>query len=59
MLYTRAQRSDFDSWKTPGWSAKELLPFLNKFETYHGPGERANHGYDGMLITLDAHQRAL
>lgn len=49
MLYTRAQRSDFDSWNTPGWSAKELLPFLNKFETYHGPGERENHGYDGTF----------
>lgn len=30
MVYTRAQRSDFDSWKTPGWSADELLPYLNK-----------------------------
>lgn len=30
MVYTRAQRSDFDSWKTPGWSADEMLPFLNK-----------------------------
>jgi alcohol oxidase len=28
MMYTRAQRSDFDSWNTPGWSADELLPFL-------------------------------
>ena len=30
MMYTRAQRSDFDSWNTPGWSADELLPFLKK-----------------------------
>ena len=30
MVYTRAQRSDFDSWKTPGWSADEMLPFLKK-----------------------------
>ena len=30
LVYTRAQRSDFDSWKTPGWSADELLPFLKK-----------------------------
>lgn len=28
MVYTRGQRSDFDSWKSPGWSADELLPFL-------------------------------
>lgn len=30
MVYTRGQRSDFDSWKTEGWSSKELAPFLNK-----------------------------
>lgn len=30
MMYTRAQRSDFDSWNTPGWSADELLPYLKK-----------------------------
>lgn len=30
MMYTRAQRSDFDSWKTPGWSADELLPYMKK-----------------------------
>jgi alcohol oxidase len=30
MMYTRAQRSDFESWKTPGWSADELVPFLKK-----------------------------
>lgn len=30
MVYTRAQRSDFDSWNAPGWSANELYPFLKK-----------------------------
>lgn len=30
MVYTRAQRSDFDSWNAPGWSANELFPFLKK-----------------------------
>lgn len=30
MVYTRAQRSDFDSWKTPGWTADEMLPFLKR-----------------------------
>jgi len=28
--YTRAQRSDYDAWDTPGWSANELWPFLKK-----------------------------
>lgn len=30
MVYTRGQRSDYDSWNTPGWSADEVLPFLKK-----------------------------
>lgn len=30
LMYTRAQRSDFDSWDTPGWSGEEMLPFLKK-----------------------------
>ncbi|KAJ9602308.1 hypothetical protein H2200_013163 [Cladophialophora chaetospira] len=49
MLYTRAQRSDFDSWNTPGWSTDELIPFLKKFETYHGAGNEKTHGYNGPI----------
>ncbi|KAJ2967926.1 hypothetical protein NUW58_g10334 [Xylaria curta] len=30
MAYTRAQRDDFDSWNTPGWTTDELYPFLRK-----------------------------
>lgn len=30
MMYSRAQRSDWDSWNTPGWSADEMLPYLKK-----------------------------
>lgn len=30
MLYSRPQRVDFDSWKTPGWSTDEMLPYLKK-----------------------------
>lgn len=30
MMYTRAQRPDFDSWNTPGWSADEILPYMKK-----------------------------
>lgn len=30
MVYTRAQRSDFDSWKAEGWTADDMLPFLKK-----------------------------
>lgn len=30
MMYTRAQRPDFDAWETPGWKADEIYPFLKK-----------------------------
>ena len=35
MVYTRAQRSDFDSWNTPGWSADEMLPYLKKVSSHY------------------------
>ncbi|KAJ0328623.1 hypothetical protein COL5a_004938 [Colletotrichum fioriniae] len=49
MLYTRAQKSDFDSWATPGWSAADLWPYLKRFETYHGNGDPAHHGSSGPV----------
>ncbi|KAK7709188.1 hypothetical protein SLS63_013298 [Diaporthe eres] len=49
MMYTRAQREDFDSWKTPGWTADEILHFMQKLETYHGPGDASSHGYSGPI----------
>ncbi|KAK1753268.1 GMC oxidoreductase [Echria macrotheca] len=54
MLYTRAQRSDYDSWKTPGWSADELWPFLKKLETYHGEGDAKHHGQRGPVHISNA-----
>lgn len=30
MMYSRAQRADFDSWKVQGWSTDEMLPYLKK-----------------------------
>ena len=30
MMYSRAQRHDFDSWNTLGWSANEMIPYLKK-----------------------------
>ncbi|KAK7733048.1 hypothetical protein SLS53_008377 [Cytospora paraplurivora] len=49
MMYSRAQRSDWDSWNAPGWSANEMLPFLRKLETYHGEDAKAVHGHDGPI----------
>ena len=34
MVYTRAQRSDFDAWNTKGWGADEMLPFLKKVRIF-------------------------
>ncbi|KAI0194265.1 GMC oxidoreductase-domain-containing protein [Xylaria flabelliformis] len=53
MMYTRAQRDDFDSWKTPGWTADDLYPFLKKLETYHGPGDKEHHGFEGPIQVSD------
>ncbi|KAI1651481.1 putative alcohol oxidase [Daldinia loculata] len=49
MMYSRAQRSDWDSWKAPGWSADDMLPYLKKLETYHGKDEKGVHGNDGPI----------
>ncbi|KAG9121764.1 hypothetical protein FRC07_002141 [Ceratobasidium sp. 392] len=51
VMYTRASASDFDDWKTPGWSSKDLLPLLQKanMETYHLAPGKETHGYIGPL----------
>lgn len=33
LLYSRPQRSELDAWDTPGWSADELLKYMNKVST--------------------------
>lgn len=30
LLYSRPQRSELDAWNTPGWSADEILKYINK-----------------------------
>ncbi|KAH7320772.1 hypothetical protein B0I35DRAFT_427718 [Stachybotrys elegans] len=49
MTYSRGQRSDFDAWNMPGWSADGMIPYMKKFETYNGPGTPETHGYDGPV----------
>ncbi|KAE9975416.1 hypothetical protein EG328_003204 [Venturia inaequalis] len=49
MVFTRGQRSDYDSWNMKGWSAEDVLPFLKKLETYHGQGEKEHHGHEGPI----------
>ncbi|KAL5117583.1 hypothetical protein ACEQ8H_004476 [Pleosporales sp. CAS-2024a] len=53
MMYTRAQRSDFDSWETKGWTADDMWPHLKRLETYHGPGKKQHHGYHGPMHISD------
>jgi alcohol oxidase len=60
MMYTRAQGVDFDSWNTPGWTAKDMLPLCNKLETYHPKNpsiDKSKHGYDGPIHISDGGYR--
>jgi alcohol oxidase len=55
-MYTRAQGADFDSWKTDGWSAKDMMPLCKKLETFHQDEAGINkdaHGYDGPIHVSD------
>ncbi|KAI1759523.1 GMC oxidoreductase [Hypoxylon sp. FL1150] len=58
MMYARAQREDYDSWKTSGWTADDLWPYLKKLETYHGPGDPQYHGFDGPIHVSDGQFRS-
>ncbi|KAI1477933.1 putative alcohol oxidase [Daldinia eschscholtzii] len=57
-LYSRAQRTDLDSWQIPGWSADELLPYMKRIETYQGPDSRGLHGKDGPIVVSSGSYRA-
>ncbi|KAK7727648.1 hypothetical protein SLS53_006697 [Cytospora paraplurivora] len=57
LMYSRPQRSELDAWNTPGWSADEVLKYMNKFESYHGPGPEDRHGHDGPLYIGPARYR--
>ncbi|KAI0383470.1 putative alcohol oxidase [Hypomontagnella monticulosa] len=59
MMYTRAQRCDYDSWNTEGWSTEDLLPYLRRFETYHGQSGKDYHGYQGPIHVSDGPFRSM
>ncbi|KAF8627739.1 hypothetical protein AX15_004265 [Amanita polypyramis BW_CC] len=52
MVYTRAAASDYDDWeniyKNPGWGSKDLIPLLQKAETYCDDSV-PYHGHNGPL----------
>lgn len=37
LLYSRPQRSELDAWNMPGWSADEVLKYMNKVCTLSSP----------------------
>ncbi|KAJ7484622.1 alcohol oxidase-like protein [Mycena latifolia] len=53
MLYNRPAASDFDAWEKDfgnvGWSAKDMIPMLQKAETYEIDPEKPTHGSSGPL----------
>ncbi|OTB04677.1 hypothetical protein M426DRAFT_11312 [Hypoxylon sp. CI-4A] len=51
LTYSRAQRLDFDPWKTPGWSADDMLPYLRKSSSF--PGDHTNIA-PGQYLALSA-----
>ncbi|KAF9456918.1 GMC oxidoreductase-domain-containing protein [Collybia nuda] len=48
-MYTRASASDWDDFKTPGWTAKDLVPLMKRLENYQKPTNNGTHGYDGPI----------
>ncbi|KAI1385460.1 GMC oxidoreductase [Hypoxylon trugodes] len=58
MMYTRAQRDDYDSWETPGWTTDKVWPYLKKLETYHGQGKPEYHGYNGPMQVTNGRFRS-
>ncbi|KAK0201034.1 GMC oxidoreductase-domain-containing protein [Desarmillaria ectypa] len=53
MLYNRPAASDFDSWETEfgneGWGSKDIIPLLQKAETYEVDPTRKTHGSSGPI----------
>ncbi|KAJ2997559.1 hypothetical protein NUW58_g618 [Xylaria curta] len=49
LMYSRIQQSDVESWQAPGWSPDDMLRLMKKHETYHGPGRKQQHGFDGPI----------
>lgn len=55
MMHVRGNRRNFDAWAAlgnKGWSYDEVLPYLKKSETYHGP-KSPYHGDNGPVSIID------
>ncbi|KAJ7040472.1 GMC oxidoreductase-domain-containing protein [Mycena alexandri] len=50
LRYPSASASDWDDFKTEGWTAKDLLPLMKEcLENYQKPSNNDTHGYDGPI----------
>jgi alcohol oxidase len=50
LMYTRASASDYDDFQAKGWTTEELLPLMQKHETYQRAcHNRDIHGFEGPI----------
>ncbi|MCP2138615.1 choline dehydrogenase [Rhizobium sp. SLBN-94] len=57
MIYTRGDRTDYDTWAqlgNRGWDYDSVLPYFKKAEGWRGGGDPTIHGLDGPLKTSRA-----
>ncbi|EJD00296.1 alcohol oxidase [Fomitiporia mediterranea MF3/22] len=55
-MYTRASASDWDDFKTEGWTANDLKPLMKRLENYQKPCNNDTHGYDGPIAISNGGQ---
>ncbi|KAH9853281.1 alcohol oxidase [Lenzites betulinus] len=56
-MYTRASASDWDDFKSEGWTAEDLLPLMKRLENYQKPSNAADlHGYEGPIAISNGGQ---
>ena len=56
MIWVRCTPEDFDHWAAlgnPGWEWERVQPVYRAIERYHGGGEPALHGAEGLLDVTD------
>ncbi|KNG80497.1 glucose-methanol-choline (gmc) oxidoreductase [Aspergillus nomiae NRRL 13137] len=58
LTYSRAQAIDYDQWGVEGWSSKDLVPYLQRLETYKGKGTPETHGYFGPMVVTPSNYTA-
>jgi choline dehydrogenase len=57
MVYARGNPADYDGWRQPGWSYRELLPYFKRAED-NERGESEHHGTGGPLAVSDGWYRS-